>query len=256
MNYRNWLGFVACAALLGSACGDDSGKKDTDAGVDGGAGNGGTGGRPPRPDAGPGMGAEGTACAMATDCEAGLACVNIGYDDPDTGMPTKACARACTTETMAADCATGEECYNGTGMPADGYCVNFVPDEFGVCGSATTSLCQDRICLLFTATEGRCFELCTPSGEDGGVDDDAGVSSAECGSGRFCSSLDTTRGVCATSAARGDLCDPETGVFCHDEDLCVRDTVDMAHCYQDCTEGAACDEGTCMSGGTRSFCSE
>lgn len=251
---------AACGGSGASPSSKDSGK-GADGGVRNatGSGSGADGGQ--RGDSGiigpSGPGAEGAACNATIKCTGKLSCVASIFADSQ-GKAVGVCGRGCTTAT---DCKTDEVCFSYSGASKDGHCVNVVKDEYGICGVADTSVCdQTRTCLYLNEPIGVCVDTCALDGA--GAGDDAGTGALPDGA-VMCAGKETcvdgvistpqkNEGVCGIVAKRGETCGIEHGIYCPTTDICApKDPKNPSSglvCFQDCSAAnAKCDKGKCVT---------
>ncbi|HMI90945.1 MAG TPA: hypothetical protein VK509_06255 [Polyangiales bacterium] len=246
----------------GSAAGN-SGASGSSPGTRGGRGgdSGGSGGTA-GVDAGPiDTELEGAPCRFgnAADCPGGLRCVSAG-DDFAFGV----CGRPC----MANDDCGAERCLSLSGSMEDLHCVNFVREEFGLCGSLDTAACAEPRVCLGTSTEfptGVCVSFCAVEGSDV---DAGGLPIQACMAAQTCVDLDpnddSSPGFCATEVGRGETCEPDftDGRLCEVADICApidpnaKPPTDF-RCREDCTTSNTCVTGTCTDvQGEFAYCTE
>jgi hypothetical protein len=186
---------------------------------------------------------EGDMCTQDSDCWTGLglSCVVV-----EAGF-YPICARACDTDTDC-DQDLGEECITA-GRGGGRFCSLREEHEYQPCGALYTTHCSDSMeCVwLDPVYVGICYVYCDLA-TDG---TDQCRSDQVCAAGIVVPSVpgsSETRGVCGTTAGRGERCDILSGVGCEIEDVCLGDlsTPDSFACYQICSAtDSTCDEGTC-----------
>jgi hypothetical protein len=250
---------VGLSAVSLLACGDDedSKKGDTDAGLDGGLARIDGGPMPLVDGAVPGE--VGYPCATASECDETLDCIPHAF--PGMAGLYGFCGKSCANNS---ECGADMVCSSDTGTTDGLYCAELVHEEYGICGPAVGTVCDNRACLYApNLPVGVCVDLCTlsASAEDAGVEDGGMDDFALCRVGQNCmdvlGSADT--GVCGSFVARGAECGISTGSFCNEEDVCapndLSDPGAGTSCFQSCADpGVTCAQGSCLNAGGRSFC--
>lgn len=175
--------------------------------------------------------------------ESGQECgpVGLAFCDPNQslscviftqGAADGVCFTPCDPQ-AGGQCAQPQQCLGVFADATLGICAIPQPPDAG-CVQAEGFFCpQGQICLD-PGDGGSCFTRCTPNG------------AGECAPPQSCLTPDPTNptlGICAVAVPRGGACDPLSGYFCDQADLCIIGADGGADCHEDCTAGEPCPAG-------------